>query len=1104
METGRWQRLSHGQEGLWFLWKLVPEASAYHNVLPLRIRGALDVDALHRALQRLVDRHPSMRMEFKEEAGRPCQRTRERQKAAFEVIDAFGWSETRLDGMLREYARRPFDLERDAAPRVTLFRAAPDHHLFLLVAHHIVSDLWSFIVLMDELREAYAAERAGREPALPALPLSYAAYVGERHQMAAADAAEALWKYWRDELPDDLPVLDLPIDHARPSMQSFRGGTVVRRLDAELMRKVKLLAGRERATVFMALMAAYQAFLHRYTGQESFVVGSPTAGRDRAELHGVVGDFINMVPVRADLTGRPSFKQLLARVRTKLIETIRHQDYPFSLIVDRLHLRRDLSRSPVFQTTLVLQKFHRYPELSRAILPDDDEPSIPFADLTLEPIPLSQQDGQFDLNLEMKEDDRGRLACAWKYASDLFERSTIERMASHFETLLEQIVVEPDRPVAELRLLSDAESEQVIAAGTAVPRALPDAASVAELFAMQVLRDPEAVAVSCGATSLTYRELDERVTSLARALVDLGVRRDVIVGVLLPRGLDFITAILAVSRAGGAFLPLDARHPAARTLQVLAGSGTPLVLTSDPLAEELQRGLGSTELSLRIVKVDELAQQNSRAELPAVSQSDLAYVMFTSGSTGAPKGVMVEHGGMINHVLAKLGDLSMTSNDSLAQNGPPTFDIVVWQCLAPLVNGGRVVVFPDDVAEDPAQLLAGMQRRGVTVLQLVPSMLRAVLDEVASRNAGPPPLPNLRWIVPTGEALPTELCRRWFTLYPDIPILNTYGSTECSDDQCHYVVRRLNAADDAVTIVSIGTPIANMTAHVLDGSLLPVPAGVIGELYIGGIGVGRGYLGNPERTTTSFVPDPFSTVPGARLYRTRDFARRRADGNLDFLGRTDNTIKLRGLRIEPGDIETALVQHPSVKQAAVVASQHPSGENVLIAYVVAENDAPAESQQLRRFLSERLPAAMVPSIFTIIDALPLTANGKLDARRLPAPRWDGSREEELVSPRTPTEERIAAIWSDVLAIDRVGVTHDFFAIGGDSIRSIQIVARCQRAGIHLRTSDLFQHPTVAALAALADANAAATAPAAIPQLQISDEHLALALAQVSFDSEFEP
>jgi amino acid adenylation domain-containing protein len=1121
-----WHSLSHGQEALWFLWKLVPQTWAYNIVLPAGVRGPLDAAALERALQRLVDRHPALRTEFREENGKPLQRARESHRLRIEHVDAAGWSDTAIRDAITERAHQPFDLESDATMRVTLFRRAADHHALLLAVHHIVSDLWSLIVLMDELRQLYAAENEGRVCALPPLPLPYSTFADEQRRALDGPEGERLWNWWREELSGELPALDLPTDHPRPSMQSFRGGTITRRIDADLTRKLKLLAGKERVTPYMALLAAYQILLGRFSGQESFVVGSPTSGREREEYQSVVGDFVNMVPLRADLSGTPTFRELLARVRTRVLGTMQHQAQPFSVLVDRLHTARDLSRSPIFQTTFVLQKFHRFPELSRVMIPGEDEPSIPFAGLTLEPIALAQQDGQFDLNLEMKEDEQGRLAAAWKYSADLFEGSTIARIAAHFETLLADIVANPDKRIADLRLLTDDESRAAIEAGEADEQPLP-AASVAALIDAQIAQRGDAIALSCGDESLTYRQLGERATKLASALVRRGVGPDRIVALLLPRGIDFIVAMLAVSKAGGAFLPLDIRHPAARTRQIVEGSGAVLVLeflggsaeflggsseflgvprlalrsaeelrgTSEDLrgtSEELRgtsEDLRGTSEELRGTPED---LRGSSEDLRGPGPDHLAYLMYTSGSTGAPKGVMVEHRGMVNHVLAKLDDLGMTERDVLAQTGPPTFDIVVWQCLAPLVRGGRVVVFPDEVAEDPARLLEETVARGVTVLQLVPSMLRAILDEE------PVELPSLRWMVPTGEALPTELCRRWLARYPRIPLLNTYGSTECSDDQCHYVIRRLAAADESVAVASIGTPIPNMTAHVLDASLQPVPVGVVGELYIGGLGVGRGYVNDPERTAASFIPDPFSKRPGARLYRTRDLARRRAAGNLDFLGRTDHVIKLRGFRIEPGEIEAALMQHPAIAGAAVVARDHPAGERVLVAYVVMRD---VTDSDIRQFVAERVPQYMVPTTFCMLDKLPLTSNGKLDMKALPAPQWQYDAEIDLVAPRTPAEERIAAIWSEVLGLARIGVTQDFFAIGGDSIRSIQIVARCKRAGLNVRPSDLFQHSTIAALAALSDRMTGDETDAELAALEVSQEHLDLAFGQVAFDDD---
>ena len=1109
--TGSWYPLSHGQEALWFLWKLVPTSWAYNTVLPVEVCGELEVAALRRCLQRLSDRHPCLRTEFSDDRGQPCQRSVDGHRIHLEEVDASHWSAELLRDAVHQRARAPFDLAASAALRVTLLRRGRDRHVLVLVAHHIVSDLWSFIVLMDELRQIYPAEKAGRARQLSPLPLAYEDFVRAQRRSLAGASGERLWRFWKKALSGKLSVLDLPTDHSRPPMQTFRGGTVMRRMDAGLTRQLHRLAEQTGCTLYMVLLAAYQVLLGRHTGQDDPVVGSPTSGRHRADLADLVGDFVNMLPLRGDLAAEPTFLQLLERTRDKVLAALDHQDYPFSLLVDRLQPTRDLSRSPIFQTSFVLQKFHRFEELSRVLLPARDEPPIPFADLVLKPIALPQQDGQFDLNLEMKEDDAGRLVGAWKYAADLFEADTVRRLAGHFETLLRGIVAEPEVPVAGLSLLTGEESLEVIARGRGGAVELPAATSVCELFEAQIARRGPELAATCGDASLTYSELGARVDELARNLVGHGVGSEVLVAVLLPRDLDFIAALLAISKAGGAFLPLDPRHPTSRTRQILASSRASWLLSADDLAEDAGRALAGCPGAQRprMVRLEDLKRQRADAKLPAVPAAGLAYVMYTSGSTGHPKGVMVEHRGMVNHVLAKLSDLGMGPHDTLAQNGPQSFDIVVWQCLAPLVVGGRVAVVPDEIAEDPAALIAEVDQRGVTVLQLVPSMLHAVVEELTTREDARPTLPTLRWMVPTGEALPTELCRRWLDLYPAIPVLNTYGSTECSDDQCHTEVRRLEPADEAVAVVSVGSPIHNLSAHVLDGNLAVVPAGVVGELYVGGIGVGRGYRHDPARTAATFLADPLSRRPGGRLYRTRDLARRRPGGQLDFLGRLDHMIKLRGFRIEPGEVEAVLCRHPAISEAAVVARAHPAGERRLVGYLVPTREGLASlsnSDSLRRYLVDNLPSYMVPATLCFLNALPLTANRKLDARRLPAPAWQAEPAAQLVAPRTPTEKKLADIWAEVLRREASGVTEDFFAIGGDSIRSVQIAARCKRAGLRIRPSDLFVHPTIETLAALADRNAppapesdAAAAP--LPDLQVSAEHLELALAQVEFDDE---
>ncbi|GAA0331122.1 hypothetical protein GCM10009087_46610 [Sphingomonas oligophenolica] len=1110
--TGGWHPLSHGQEALWFLWKLAPQSWAYSIALPMGVRGPLDVPALRRSLQILSDRHAGLRTEFRDDAGLIQQRAREHWPVDLVETDAASWTDEQVREAVRQEAQRPFDLATNAALRVSLFRRAADHHVLLFTLPHIVGDLWSLIVLLDELRLVYAAETSGKATVLPALSVSYEDYVrAQRPADGQADDNPHL-AYWRDALAGELPVLDLPGDRQRPPAQTFSGGTVVRRIDAGLTRDLERLAGAEDATLFMLLMAAYQALLHRYGGQETIIVGTPSSGRHQAGLADLIGDFINMLPIRGSFSNDRSFRACLADTRRAVIEALKHQDCPFSLIVDALQPPRDISRSPIFQTTFVLQKFHRYPELQRTLLPAPDEPPVPFADLLLEPWPLAQQDGQFDLNLEMKKTDSGALIGAWKFAADLFDAGTIERIASSFEVLLRQMVADPDREIGAFSLLAEDQIAAVLDAGRGPLVAPPVETTVCALFETRAAADGQAIAIRCGDDALSYAALQERVESVARALAAQGVGREKLVAVVMQRGIDFVTALLAIMKAGGAFLPLDPRNPPARSRVVLENSDLALVLTEEAFAAGLEAALAESpsDRRPRVMTFETLAGQAAGHSLPLpAAGGDLAYTMYTSGSTGQPKGVMVEHRGMVNHVLGKLSDLDFTAADVLAQNAPQSFDVVVWQSLAPLVAGGRVVVIPDAIAEDPTELLQEIRQRGVTMLQIVPSMLRAILEEVESRDGGPPDLAPLRWMIPTGEALPTELCRRWFDLYPAIPILNTYGSTECSDDQCHYRLDRIEPADAALPVVSVGRPIANMSAHVLDARLAPVPAGVVGELYIGGIGVGRGYRGDAERTAAAFIPDPYGTTADARLYRTRDMARRRADGLIDFLGRTDHMIKLHGLRIEPGEIETALCRHPDVAEAAVLARPGPSGERRLVAYVVATDaGALANLESLRPFLAATLPYSMIPSTFVALPALPLTANGKLDQHRLPAPEWRTAAAAPIVAPRTGIEATIAAIWGHLLKRDPVSVTEDFFESGGDSIRSIQVAARCRQAGLPVEPVDLFVHRTIAALAEqlgdrFSSGGWVSPQPAEAAPPLVAPENLKRALELVSFDDDLE-
>ncbi|MEP4038010.1 amino acid adenylation domain-containing protein [Pseudophaeobacter sp.] len=1070
--SGAGHPLSQGQQSLWFLWQMAPESAAFSMAFPMQISGVLDRAALDRAFALLVARHANLYCQFVEDGGFVRQGRHQGPEPRIRYQDARGWSPELLQRDLEKSARRPFDLRRDASLRAHLWQIGAKTHVFCLVMHHITGDLWSLVVLMDELRQLYAAqchasvEGMDSPAVLPDLPLTYGDYVRAMQLAQDGGKHQAALDYWAQELTGELPALDLPTDYSRPARQQFDGATEFQSLEADLTTGVEALARSEDTTVFVVLLAAYQVLLYRFSGQSNLMVGTPFSGRTLPGTDGIIGDFINMLPLKAEFDETTSFVRHVAALRDRLLKAMKHQEVPFSQIVDRLAPTRDLSRPPVFQTTFTLQKFHRYEALQNAFLPGEGESPVPFGDLEITGLPLAQQDGQFDINLEMKRDSRGRMQAAWKYDRALFTPATIKNIAGCFRVLLRGLIERPTDPVSRQPLLEAGEAKAVIGAAKGAEITPPEQKSLAELFEHWAQKTPRAQAIACPAGRLSYAALQERMQHLARALAARGISRETMVALVLPRGCDLAVAMLGTLRAGGAFLPLAPDTPPKRLQQVIGLSQSKLVLTCAASEAALRVTLGAA--GPEVASIETLLSEPQDQPLPRLpGDSDLAYMMFTSGSTGTPKGVMVEHLGMVNHTLGKLEDLDFTTSDCLAQNAPASFDVVVWQNLAPLACGGSVQVIGDADIEDPARLFASCRASGVTVLQVVPSMMRALIEE-AEAAGQPPDLGALRWLVPTGEALPTELCHRWLMLYPEIPILNTYGSTECSDDQCHYRLVKMTPADDIAPIITVGTPIRNMAAYVLDPALHPVPPGVTGELYIGGIGVGRGYRGDSAKTKAAFLPDPFSSRKGARLYRSRDMARRRPDGRIDFLGRLDTMVKLQGVRIEPAEIEAALVADPQISSALVQPRPDPTGQVRLVGYIVTSSGASPDQVQIRANLSQRLPYSMIPDVLITLPQIPLTANGKRDLKALPEPGWPELAHVEPMPPETKTQQRIAEIWAALLGRETVSVQEDFFAVGGDSIKSIKLAARAQDLGLPLEAADVFINRTIAAIAQQVD------------------------------------
>lgn len=1039
--------LSHGQRALWFLQQLAPASPAYNVARAARLRGPLDASVLRRALHALVERHALLRTTYAATPAGPVQRTSDQAELAFVHEDASAWSAAALDERLSAEATRPFDLERGPVLRVTLLRRAEDEHVLLFVLHHIAVDFWSLALLVGELGRLYPALRDGRDPALPALPATYGDYVLAQQALLDGRDGARLLEFWRTRLMG-APPLELPTDRPRPKVRLQTGARHGFTVGPSLTARLRALAAAEGVTLYTLLLACWQTLLQRYTGQDDVVVGSPTAGRGRAAFAGIVGYFVNPVALRVDLAGDPSLRTLLGRTRAAVLDAFAHEDYPWPLLVEHLQPQRDPGRSPLFDVVFVLQKAQRLDEggLAAFALGQGDA-RLELGEVSLEPFPLAQQGAQFDLTLTLAESAHG-LAGACEYATELFDPAGIERLARHYETLLEAAVERPDARLSELPLLAPAERAQLEAWAVA-PTAYPREAALYELFAEQAARAPEAVALVSDDASLTYAELDRRAGRLARRLRAQGVGPEERVGVLLGRSPEYVVAVLGVLAAGAAYVPLDPAYPQERLAFVAGDAGLRVVLTAERFLPRLPHGLRPL-----LVERDEDAPE-SPAELPRTAAPDsLAYVMYTSGSTGTPKGVAVTQRGVVRLVRGTHWERFGPEHTFLLF-APVAFDASTFELWGALLNGARLACF-ERGAEALDELGPALRRFGVTTLWLSAGLFHQMAD------AHPDDLRGLRQLLAGGDVLAPAHVRRVLERQPGLRFVNGYGPTENTTFSTCAVLTETGQVEHGVPI---GTPVSNSSAYVLDGHARLAPLGVPGELYVGGDGLARGYLGRPDLTAERFLPDPFSGAPGARLYRTGDRVRWRAGGALEFLGRLDRQVKVRGFRVEPGEIEAALGAHPGVRSSVVLPTGDGAADKRLVAWVVPDPRCAPSSAELRAFLEERLPAHMLPSALVLLDALPLTPNGKLDRAALPRPEADRDAT-PFVAPRSVLEEVLAAMWCELLDVPRVGVHDGFFELGGHSLLATQFVARVRQTfQLELPLRSVFERPTVEGLAA---------------------------------------
>ncbi|HYK41880.1 MAG TPA: amino acid adenylation domain-containing protein [Thermoanaerobaculia bacterium] len=1037
--------LSFSQQRIWFMDRLESEGSAYNVPTAVRLRGPLDEGALCRALEAIQARHASLRTRFPESDGVPVQRIEKHASVSLPVLDLsdlpLDERERKTRRLIRDEAATPFDLARGPVFRAKLVRLAPEEHVFLCTLHHIVSDGWSRTLLFRELSESYDAYASAKKPALSPLPIQYADYAVWQQEGLRSGRMQSHLEYWRTQLRN-LPMLDLPTDHPRPAVQTLRGDRCELEIPGEVARALKAFCREEGVTLFMAVLSAFALLLRGHSGQDDLVVGTLTANRNRIETEGLIGIFINALAMRVDLSGNPTFRDLVRRVREVALEAYAHEDVPFEKVVQTLQPERDPARSPIYQTMVNV----------------DTAPSrtVNLPGLLVEDLTVPEEVALLDLTLTVR--DRGGELTGWlEYNADLFEAETIRRMSGHFGVILSAVVANPDQRVAAVPLLTEVERRRVLFDWNETDRDYAANRRLHELFEERAAMSPRAVALREGPRDVEYGELNRDANRLARYLRSNGVGPGSIVGVCLERSARTVTALLAIFKAGAAYVPLDPSYPEERLAFMLKDSGAGIVLTEAHVAPRFE------DLSTKEIRLDEIASEVARQDAHDLStpgtSEDLAYVIYTSGSTGIPKGVEAIHRASVNRFAWMWQAYPFEEGEICCQKTSLSFVDSIWEIFGPLLAGVPSVIFSQEESRDPRILVHRLASERVSRIVLVPSLLSALLDsgiEVAKS------LSKLKWWITSGEALPFDLYRRFRELMPGAVLINLYGSSEVSADVTCWDSR----GPEPLHSVPIGRPISNTQVYVLDEARQPVAIGVSGEIYVGGVGLARGYRNRPDLTAERFVPDPFRQTAGARLFKTGDRARHLPGGDLEYLGRNDDQVKIRGYRIELGEIQAALTALPSVEKA-VMTLDGSAGEQRLVAYVVSKE---RNSEALRSGLASRLPEFMIPAAFVFLDAFPLTPSGKIDKKALPAPHLVRPElQASFVAPSTPTERALAKAWQDVLGLDHVGVHDNFFSLGGHSLLMIQVAARLRDSvGVELPLRTFFEAPTIAGLALQAD------------------------------------
>ena len=1047
--------LSYAQQRLWFLDQLEPNSSFYNVPFALHLEGTLKIDVLEKSLQEIIQRHESLRTNFLTIDGNPVQIIKPESNWKLTIINDKESKNYREDNALKKWleihSHQPFDLANESLIRATLLELSDTENLLLICMHHVVSDGWSMGVFIQELTTLYNAYTKGLEPLLKELPIQYADFALWQREYLQGEILQNQLNYWQKQLSAAPALLHLPSDRPRPPEQRFEGDRIRCILSPELSQGLNKLSREKGVTLFMTLLTAFNILLNRYTGETDILVGTPIANRTRSELDGLIGFFVNTLVLRTDLAGNPSFSETLKQVRETATDAYDHQDLPFEMLVEALQPERNMSYTPLFQVMFGLEN-----EIVNV---------IDLEGIKATPQPLEFKTAKFDLSLSIQVKEAGLIA-SWEYNTDLFEQSTIERLSGHFINLLTGIIANPEQSIAQLPLLTESERCQLLVDWNQTQIDYKPELCLHQLFEQQVKLNPDAIAVRLENEFLTYQELNNRANQLGHYLQSLGVKADGLVGIFVERSLEMIVGILGILKAGGAYVPLDVNYPKERITYIFEDTQLSILLTQSQLLEQLPAFQGTT------ICLDQdwssIAKQSTVNPIVEVDQHNLAYIIYTSGSTGKPKGVMIEHRSIVNYILTAIREYNFTSDDQILQFSSICFDASIEEIFGSLLSGATLVLRTEDMLRSSEDFWQYCQKWQLTVLGIPTAYWHQLVSELTPTVL--PILSNIKRIIVGGEAIQPAKVKQWHTItanYSPLPqLFNGYGPTEAT-----IVTTIYEFTSPIVNNVPIGRPLSNIQVYILDTFLQPVPVGVAGELHIGGAGLARGYLNRPELTQEKFIPDPFSNYSDSRLYKTGDLARYLPDGNIEYLGRIDNQVKIRGFRIELGEIETVLSQYSAVKTAIVMAREDETEQKRLVAYVVSQAEGISAQQEqsllpvteLRQFLKAKLPEYMVPSAFVILESLPLTSNGKVDRRALPAP--DFQSEEQYVAPRNPIEEILAAIWVKVLKVEQVGIHDNFFELGGHSLLATQLISRIRKAfKVEMPLRELFVAPTVAALA----------------------------------------